>query len=316
VKVALFGSSGLLGSAISKELDKRSFEVIKYHRSQESGERHADLKRINLIDHEHLIRELFDIWPDAIVNCAAISSPDQVDQDPELANKINVKAAQKLAEIAGHLGSRYIHISSDMVFSGRKRPYRSTDQPNPLSEYGCQKLDAEKRILSSLDDNFVVLRVTLLNGNSPKGNRSPHERILRSLKDNQPIRLYDNEFRQPCSSENVASVIVELIERPNLNGLFHWAGSEIITRYDLGLKIMERFGLNSDKIIRTSLNDQNNAKVRRPDHLAFELNPLVGKLKTQPTNIAMQLDGLKIPNDLYQWYRENAEDPSKYIFRL
>lgn len=67
MKVALFGSSGLLGSAISKELDKRSFEVIKYHRSQESGERHADLKRINLMDHEHLIRELFDIWPDAIV---------------------------------------------------------------------------------------------------------------------------------------------------------------------------------------------------------------------------------------------------------
>ena len=180
MKVALFGSSGLLGSAISKELDKRSLEVIKYHRSQGSGERHADFKRINLMDHEHLIRELFDIWPDAIVNCAAISSPDQVDQDPEL-------------------GSRYIHISSDMVFSGRKRPYRSTDQPNPLSEYGRQKLDAEKRILSSLDDNFVVLRVTLLNGNSPKGNRSPHERILRSLKDNQPIRLYDNEFRQPCS---------------------------------------------------------------------------------------------------------------------
>ena len=144
MKVALFGSSGLLGSAISKELDKRSFEVIKYFRSQESGELHADLKRINLLDHEHLIRELFDIWPDAIVNCAAISSPDQVDQDPELANKVNVKAAQKLAEIAGHLGSRYIHISSDMVFSGRKRPYRSTDQPNPLSEYGSQKLDAEK----------------------------------------------------------------------------------------------------------------------------------------------------------------------------
>ena len=117
MKVALFGSSGLLGSAISKELDKRIFEVIKYFRSQESGELHADLKRINLLDHEHLIRELFDIWPDAIVNCAAISSPDQVDQDPELANKINVKAAQKLAEIAGHLGSRYIHISSDMVFS-------------------------------------------------------------------------------------------------------------------------------------------------------------------------------------------------------
>ena len=155
------------------------------------------------MDHEHLIRELFDIWPDAIVNCAAISSPDQVDQDPELANKINVKAAQKLAEIAGHLGSRYIHISSDMVF-WQKDLTGLPINPILLASMGARSLML-KKILSSLDDNFVVLRVTLLNGNSPKGNRSPHERILRSLKDNQPIRLYDNEFRQPCSSENVAS---------------------------------------------------------------------------------------------------------------
>jgi len=316
VKVVLFGSSGLLGSAISKELDQRSFEVINYYHSETYNNLNADFKKINLINHEYLIRELFDIWPDAIINCAAISSPDQVEQDLDLSNKINVEAAQKLAEIAGHLGSRYIHISSDMIFPGRKKPYRSTDQPNPLSEYGIQKLDAEKRILSALDDNFVVLRITLLNGNSPKGNRSPHERILRSLKDNQPILLYDNEFRQPCSSENVASVIVELLERPNLNGLFHWAGSEVITRYDLGLKIMDKFGLDPDKIIPISLCEKKSEKALRPDHLAFELNPLVGKLKTQPVDIAMQLEGLKIPNDLYQWYRKNADDPSKYVLRL
>ena len=111
---------------------------------------HADLKRINLLDHEHLI-ELFDIWPDAIVNCAAISSPDQVDQDPE-PNKVNVKAAQKLAEIAGHLGSRY--ITYPVIWYFRVEKTLPLDKPILLS--GIRRLDAEKRILSSLDDNFVV----------------------------------------------------------------------------------------------------------------------------------------------------------------
>ena len=47
-----------------------------------------------------------------------------------------------------------------MVFGGKEESYRSTDIPNPLSEYGLQKLESEKS-LSSMDENVVVLRLTL-----------------------------------------------------------------------------------------------------------------------------------------------------------
>ena len=63
---------------------------------------------------------------------------------------------------------------------------------------------------------------------------------FQSIRNKSPINLFDDEFRQPCSADNVASVVVELLERPNLNGLFHWAGSEVITRYELGLRILEK----------------------------------------------------------------------------
>ena len=66
-------------------------------------------------------------------------------KDPEHAKKINIDAAQRLAQISSHLGARFIHISSDMVFGGKDEPYRSTDTPNPISEYGRQKLEAEKK---------------------------------------------------------------------------------------------------------------------------------------------------------------------------
>ena len=44
-----------------------------------------------------------------------------------------------------------------MVFDGTASPYRSTDQTNPLSEYGRQKLEAEKQVLKVTDQNLVVL---------------------------------------------------------------------------------------------------------------------------------------------------------------
>ena len=209
-----------------------------------------DLKAIGKVeslpieDDERLTRTLFDKWPDAIVNCSAISSPASVDLDPSGSFRVNVTATARLAEIAAHLGARFIHLSTDMVFDGRESPYRSTDLPNPLSEYGRQKLEAEKKVLAATDENLVVLRITLLNGNSPGGNRSPHERILHGLAEGNPPTLFEDEFRQPCSSDNVADAILELIERPNLNGLFHWAGADEISRYELGLRILSALALS------------------------------------------------------------------------
>ena len=267
------------------------------------------LKNVNQVT-----RVLLDTWPDAVINCAAISSPDLVEGNPDEAYSINVDGAVGLAEISSHLGARFIHVSTDMVFDGNSSPYRSTDCPNPLNEYGRQKLEAEKRVLRVSEENLVVLRITLLNGNSPSGERSLHEIILRGLFNNTLPVLFSDEIRQPASAENVASVMVELLERPNLNGLFHWAGEEEISRYEMGIRILDRFGFSHDRIKEGSSVDYDHGN--RPMHLSFELSPLSGKLTAHPASIEEQLQGLLLPNDLYTWYRENVDDASCYIHRI
>ena len=311
MKVALFGSSGLLGNAVLKALTRRSHHSACYSKTGS----HNGAKSICLSDENSLTRELLDTWPDAIVNCSAISSPDLVSDNPEYARSINVQGAIRLAEIASHLGARYLHISTDMVFDGTSPPYRSTDMPNPLSEYGQQKLDAETGVLAVTDENLVVLRITLVNGNSPNGNRSPHERILHSIANQKPLPLFEDEIRQPCSVENVAQVIVELLERPNLNGLFHWAGAEEISRYELGLRILDRFGFSEDRIIKSKIVDFT-GQDPRPKHLSFELAPLSGKLKTKPASISDQIDELFLPADLFTWFRENVDNPNRYVHKF
>ena len=317
MKVALFGATGLLGWSAGQAVLRRRHELISF-----SGKGWNDLKGIGrvapllLTDDKTLTRTLLDEWPDAIINCAAISSPDSVNESPRESHALNVEATARLAEISAHLGARFLHVSSDMVFDGTQSPYRSTDSPNPMSEYGRQKLEAEKRVLAATDENLVVLRVTLLNGNSPSGMRSPHERILNGLATGSPPILFDDEIRQPSSAANVAEAMVELLERPNLNGLFHWAGSEEVSRYELGLRILDRFGFSSERIMRASLKDLSDEIGYRPACLAFELNPLAGKLKTRPADLDEQLEDLVVPNRLYKWYRENADDPTRYVARF
>ena len=316
VRVALFGASGLLGWTINQGLKLRGFQTIPYRLHDDKNSVFESFRFLDLDDGSKVTRELLDLWPDAIINCAAISSPDVVNQDPKAARRINVSSAQKLAEISTHLGARFIHISSDMVFGGRDEPYRSTDTPCPLNEYGNQKLESEKKVLFAADENVVVLRLTLMNGNSPRANRSPHERIFESIQKGMPLTLFDDEYRQPCSADNAASVVVELLERPNLNGLFHWAGNDVLTRFELGIRILERFGLSTNLIKRGSLKDSSLEAGKRPSRLTFELSPLLGKIKTKPQCIEEQVEGLEVPHRHYKWYRETAEDPSKYVLRL
>src|SRR6056300_1037567 len=313
MKIAVMGATGLLGHSVCQEVLARGHKLLAFsNRPWTEPKGRYETCPLSLHEFDLVIRELFDQWPDALINCAAVSSPDQVDQDPAYAHLINVDTARKLAEVSSHLGARYIHISTDMVFDGTRSPYRSTDQTNPLSEYGRQKLEAEKQVLKVTDQNLVVLRITLLNGNSPRGNRSPHERILNALAQGQTPNLFTDEYRQTSSAENVAQLLVELVERPNLNGLFHWCGSEVVTRYELGKRILQRFGFNENRLNASSLEEASETSGEKPARLTFELAPLLSKVKTQPYSLDQQLEEMHLPADLYSWYRENVDDPHCY----
>ena len=313
MKVAVFGASGMVGSAFCRASVRRGFatEGFSYlHPVEVEGM--ASVIRLDLNDLHALERPLLDGWPQVIVNAAAISESDRASEDADVSQVINVDLPQRLAEISNHVGARLLHISTDLVFDGSSPPYRSTDRPNPLSVYGKQKLQAEEQVLGRCTENVAVLRITIVNGNSPSGRRSVHEKLLRSLFAGNRPTLFDDEFRQPCSCANVADALVELCQRPNLNGLFHWGGTERLSRLELGLRILQRFALPENLVDSGSRLDFPGENAR-PADLAFNLSPLEGKLNTHPATLAEQLEEMSIPDDLYDWFRDNSTDPSRYL---
>ena len=127
--------------------------------------------------------------------------------------------------------------------------------------------------------------------------------------------LFEDEYRQPCSCENVAAALAELCERPNLNGLFHWGGTERLSRCEMGRRILQRFSLPENMIDAGSRRDFH-GEDEHPGDLAFTLQPLDGKLTTSPATFTEQLEEMAIPDDLYEWFREHSRDPSCYTRRL
>ena len=291
MKILLTGASGLLGNAYAEAAIRRDHTITALYNSREPVAR--GLERCLQIDAQELdpITELtLEWWPDVIVNCAAVASPAQVDANPRLAEKINVALPRHLSQLATHIGARFLHVSTDLVFDGQsKEPYRSTDMPCPRTLYGQTKLMAEREILKHNPEDPVILRIPLLMGNSPSGKRSAHEKLLAMIDQGEKLEFYKDEIRQPCSASNVAEVLLELSERRDLSGIFHWAGVDKLSRFEITRKILEHLGRSTD-CIRPVNGWQNNHRPRNhAGTLTFNLHPIVHKLKTRPATFQEQL---------------------------
>ncbi|MGJ8652346.1 MAG: SDR family oxidoreductase [Opitutaceae bacterium] len=293
MKILLIGSSGLLGNAYAEAAIRRGHQVTAtYNQHKPTASGITDILELDGSKPEELTQHCLSLWPDAIINCAAISSPTDVDANPAKAEKVNVALPRLLAQISTHIGARLIHISTDMVFDGHSaESYRSTDMPAPTNLYGQTKLMAEREVLEHNPEDPVVLRIPILMGNSPRGQRSVHEKLLAAIQAGEKPKLFCDEMRQPCSASNVAEVMLELTERRDLHGIFHWAGAEPVSRFEMGQRILKHFGLPLDSV-QSACKSDDPAFANRPTNLTFNLHPIVSKLKTKPATFEEQLEEL------------------------
>ena len=304
--IFLTGASGLVGSAFARAAARRGHRVVGTVGSF-AGEIEgvAQKRTLDLGDEMAVTAAVLDAFPQAIVNCAAISVPEQCDAHPALAQALNVALPTTLARLAHHVGARLVHLSSEQVFDGtRTAPYSASDPVSPINLYGRQKLESERAVNAAAAEFAVTLRAPLLMGNSAAGQRSNHERLFADWTAGRTPRLFTDEFRQTCTAENLAEVMVELCERSDVRGVFHWAGTELISRHALAIRIREHFKLTEKQAPLTSATRAELPEVARKRQacLALNLAPLAGKLKTRPQTIAEQLEELKVPGPVREWY--------------
>jgi dTDP-4-dehydrorhamnose reductase len=288
MKILLTGASGLVGAAFAEAASRRGHHVVGVvGRSEAFLPGLAEKRRLDLADPAAITALALELFPDEIVNCAAVSEPAQCEADPVLS----------------HLSARLLHVSTEQVFAGDAPPYSIASTPRPLNLYGRQKLESEKQVHAAAPEFALTLRAPFLTGNSPSGARSLHERLLADWAAGRTPRLYRDEIRQPCTAGNLAEALCELCERHDFRGVFHWAGAEALSRAELGKRIRARFKLPASVAPITELDRADDpASARRPADLSLDCKPLAGALKTPLETFDAQLDQLVVPPPVRAWY--------------
>jgi dTDP-4-dehydrorhamnose reductase len=192
--------------------------------------------QFDLLDFEAVKREFKKDKPQLIIHCAAISAIFEAQRNPALARKINFEATKSLAELAAEI--QFIFFSTDLVFDGRKGNYVETDTPDPLHIYGETKVAAEEIVLKN--PRHFVVRTSINGGISRAGNRGFNEQLKLSLQNSSGMKLFTDEFRSPIFAGETARAVWELAEK-NCAGIFHVAGAEKLSRWQIGQLLVKRW---------------------------------------------------------------------------
>ena len=167
MKILITGASGFIGSFIVEEALKRGFETWAAVRKSSSREWLKDERihfiELNLSSKAQLTEQLRDKDFDYVVHAAGVTKClNKADF-----HRINTEGTKNLAEALLEVKmplKRFVFVSSLSIFGAIKEqePYeeiRESDTPQPNTEYGRSKLEAEQ-FLATTTLPYIILRPT------------------------------------------------------------------------------------------------------------------------------------------------------------
>ena len=210
----------MLGGEVVEELRRRGHEAIPVSRPD-----------FDLADPSSVASSVRFEY-DAAVNCAAYTAVDRAETEEREATEVNGLGVGYLGGVCQAIGADLIHVSTDFVFDGAStEPYVEDAPTNPRSAYGRSKLYGERALAGN---PFArVVRTAWLFG--PRGRCFPRT-MLGAYLAGKPLRVVADQRGNPTYAPDLARILVDLLERNAMPGIYHAVGPETTTWHDFALR--------------------------------------------------------------------------------
>lgn len=271
-RLLVTGGAGFLGHHLIREATRWEVHAT-YYRTAPPTDLKATFHQCDVCDRAAVSRLIASIRPMVIIHTACSNRSPQ-----DIAGI--VPAACHLAEAAREMSCRLLHLSSDMVFDGEHAPYDETQILRPITAYGKAKAEAEGCICSLLP-GAVIVRTSLLYGVDPLDHQTRW--LAEDLAQGRVVRLFIDEIRSPIWVRTLAKALLELTRIP-FAGPLHLAGPEPLTRWELGLNMLEWLGKTPPELLLPSTRSASDTI--RPRDLTLNIDKAKEVLSTPLLSIA------------------------------
>lgn len=206
---------------------------------------------------------------DVIVNCAGYTNVDNAEDDMQMADLLNNKAAGVLAEVARERDAVLIHFSTDYVFDGRAAvPYSEKSPHNPLNVYGTTKSEGERTIEAS-GCKYLIFRISWLY--SPYG-RNFASTMLRLFKERPSVSVVYDQVGSPTYAPDLAGFLADIIASRKILrhiGTFNYSSEGAVSWYDFA-KAIHRLSGNTSCELLPCRSDEFPTKAERPHYSVLD----------------------------------------------
>lgn len=248
MNILITGANGFLGRHLMNYLSNRGFTIFATNRGMAKGVLPETVIYIELdLTNELKLQEIVTkIQPNVIIHTAAMSKPDECENNRELCISQNVTTVKYLTKICRKNNSKLIFTSTDFVF-GSGNNLKENIICQPLNFYGESKLAAEEIIVNAAI-NYCILRPAFIYGKRIEGIRNSFVQLVAdNLMANKSIRIVNDQLRTPTYVLDICKVIEQIIIK-NATGIFHIAGFEIVTPYQIAIQVAKKLKLDENLI--------------------------------------------------------------------
>ena len=229
--------------------------------------------------------------PDIIILSGALTNGNYCNENPSEALDINGVSVKKFLN-ATDSSVKFIYISTDAVFPSKLHLAKESDCVFPENVYGKSKELGEFFIKFS-GREFCVIRTTIVGLNINSKKNGFIEWIINSSKASQNIGLFDDVIFNPISIWDLGKEIKYLISLKKLpNETLHISGTEIITKYEFGLALLETLNLNTVNIERGLISSYRD-RAKRCNDQTLDCNYYQNKFNRQLPNFFNTLKLIK-----------------------
>lgn len=185
--------------------------------------------------------------------------------------ELALASARHFSELAQSSKCRFILVSSDVVFDGKKGHYSETDATNPLHDYGRMKLETEHYAASV--DNHAIVRCSLIYGRQ----RADHfsRWMKKTLSAGKALGLFSDQLRNPVWAVTLSQALLELVHH-DFKGILHVGGQDTVSRLEFGQLLLKHWKIDDKGLIQSTISDPE----RWPRDLSLNLNLSESVLKT------------------------------------
>jgi len=239
MKILILGGDGMLGHQLVRAWTGRHDVTVTLRQPLKAYDRFGLFTSENAVDGvdatdcERVAGVMASRRPEVVINCVGIVKQRSEAKAAIPSIEINALLPHRLREVCQASGARFVHISTDCVFSGRTGNYQESDTPDPVDLYGRSKLLGEVEHAPGLTvrTSIIGLELSRFTG-----------LIEWFLAQRGMIHGFRRAIYTGLTTRELARAIDHvLVNDPELHGVWQVASAPI-NKYDLLMRLTQRLG--------------------------------------------------------------------------